>query len=44
MKTLILGTAALVCGVTAGVVFANWILAMLQDYDDDVWGEEDDWY
>lgn len=44
MKTLILGAAALVCGITSGVLFANWVLTMLQDYDDDVWGEEEDWF
>jgi hypothetical protein len=44
MKTLILSTAALVCGVVVGVAFANWVLAILQDYDDDVWGEDEDWY
>jgi hypothetical protein len=41
MTLLILGSALLIAGVAVGVVFAKWTMEILQDYDDDVWDDED---
>lgn len=41
MKGLVVGSATVVAGLLAGVLIGNWVLAFLQDYDDDIWYDDE---